>query len=100
MQEGAHDAARDVAVGLLRIDQHVEPEPVTHGAEALGDQFRVTLRCAELREEFLGFIFVRFRPGGAGVAERFAPYRAEMEVYRTTEMVSRGTGWLCDIAVT
>ena len=33
------------------------------------------------------------------VAERFAPYRAEMEAYRTTEMVSRGTGWQCDIPV-
>jgi phenylpropionate dioxygenase-like ring-hydroxylating dioxygenase large terminal subunit len=42
---------------------------------------------------------VRFKPGGAGVAERFAPYRAEMEAYRTAEMVSRGTGWLSDIAV-
>jgi phenylpropionate dioxygenase-like ring-hydroxylating dioxygenase large terminal subunit len=50
-------------------------------------------------EEFLGFVFVRFKPGGAGVAERFAPYRAEMEAYRTVEMVSRGTGWHCDIAV-
>jgi len=50
-------------------------------------------------EEFLGFVFVRFKPGGMSIAERFAPYRAEMEIYRTTEMVSRGTGWLCDIAV-
>jgi phenylpropionate dioxygenase-like ring-hydroxylating dioxygenase large terminal subunit len=50
-------------------------------------------------EEFLGFVFVRFKPGGMSVAERLAPYRAEMERYRTVEMVSRGTGWLCDIAV-
>lgn len=50
-------------------------------------------------EAFLGFVFVRFKPGGVSVAERFAPYRAEMEAYRTTEMISRGTGWYCDIAV-
>jgi phenylpropionate dioxygenase-like ring-hydroxylating dioxygenase large terminal subunit len=50
-------------------------------------------------EDFLGFIFVRFKPGGAGVAERFRPYRAEMENYRTAEMLSLGTGWHCDIDV-
>ena len=50
-------------------------------------------------EDYLGFIFVRFKPGGAGVAERFRPYRAEMESYRTREMVSMGTGWHCDIPV-
>jgi phenylpropionate dioxygenase-like ring-hydroxylating dioxygenase large terminal subunit len=50
-------------------------------------------------EEFLGFIFVRFKPGGAGVAERFRPYRAEMETYRTAEMHSMGTGWHCDLDV-
>ena len=50
-------------------------------------------------EEFLGFVFVRFKPGGLSVAERFASYRTEMKAYRTAEMVSRGTGWLCDIAV-
>lgn len=50
-------------------------------------------------EEFLGFVFVRFKPGGLSVAERFASYRTEMKTYRTAEMVSRGAGWLCDIAV-
>jgi phenylpropionate dioxygenase-like ring-hydroxylating dioxygenase large terminal subunit len=50
-------------------------------------------------EEVLGFVFVRFKPGGAPVAERFAPYRAEMAAYRTAEMVSRGTGWHCELAV-
>jgi phenylpropionate dioxygenase-like ring-hydroxylating dioxygenase large terminal subunit len=50
-------------------------------------------------EEFLGFVFVRFKPGGPSVAERFAPYRAEMEAYRTTEMVSREIGWHADIPV-
>jgi phenylpropionate dioxygenase-like ring-hydroxylating dioxygenase large terminal subunit len=50
-------------------------------------------------EEFLGFVFVRFKPGGASIAERFGPYRAEMEAYRTGEMISRRAGWHCDIAV-
>jgi phenylpropionate dioxygenase-like ring-hydroxylating dioxygenase large terminal subunit len=50
-------------------------------------------------EEFLGFVFVRFKPGGQSVAERYAPYRAEMEAYRTAEMHSMGTGWQCDLDV-
>jgi phenylpropionate dioxygenase-like ring-hydroxylating dioxygenase large terminal subunit len=62
------------------------------------DKTEFSLRPIEV-EEFLGFVFVRFRPGGMSIAERFAPYRAEMEVYRTAEMVSRGTGWHCDLAV-
>jgi phenylpropionate dioxygenase-like ring-hydroxylating dioxygenase large terminal subunit len=62
------------------------------------DKAEFGLRPLEV-EEFLGFIFVRFKPGGQSVAERFAPYRAEMEAYRTAEMVSRGTGWQCEIAV-
>jgi len=62
------------------------------------DKTEFGLRPLEV-EDFLGFIFVRFKPGGAGVAERFRPYRAEMEHYRTTEMQSMGTGWQCDIDV-
>ncbi|HVT50291.1 MAG TPA: aromatic ring-hydroxylating dioxygenase subunit alpha [Dongiaceae bacterium] len=50
-------------------------------------------------EDFLGFIFIRFKPGGASVAERFRPYRAEMESYRTAEMHFIGTGWHCDLEV-
>jgi phenylpropionate dioxygenase-like ring-hydroxylating dioxygenase large terminal subunit len=62
------------------------------------DRSEFGLRTIEV-EEFLGFIFVRFKPGGASVAERFAPYRTEMEAYCTADMVSRGVGWQCDIAV-
>jgi len=62
------------------------------------DKAEFGLKAIEI-EEFLGFVFVRFKPGGVSIAERFAPYRAEMEAYRTAEMVSRGTGWQCDIAV-
>ncbi|HVO01131.1 MAG TPA: aromatic ring-hydroxylating dioxygenase subunit alpha [Candidatus Cybelea sp.] len=67
------------------------------------DKAEFGLKAIEV-EEFLGFVFARFKPpldrrGGTSVAERFAPYRTEMEAYRTTEMVSRGTGWHCEIAV-
>jgi phenylpropionate dioxygenase-like ring-hydroxylating dioxygenase large terminal subunit len=50
-------------------------------------------------EDYLGFVFLRFRPGGAGVAKRFAPYRAEMAAYRTEAMQSFGTGWHVDIDI-
>lgn len=50
-------------------------------------------------EVYLGFVFIRFRAGGAGVAERFAPYHDEMKAYRTEEMECLGTGWHCDIPV-
>ena len=62
------------------------------------DKAEFGLKAIEI-EEFLGFVFVRFKPGRGSVAERFAPYREEMEAYRTAEMVSRGTGWHCEIAV-
>jgi phenylpropionate dioxygenase-like ring-hydroxylating dioxygenase large terminal subunit len=41
-------------------------------------------------EVFLGFIFVRQRPGGPSVAEMMAPYRAELEPYRLPELVPQG----------
>jgi phenylpropionate dioxygenase-like ring-hydroxylating dioxygenase large terminal subunit len=50
-------------------------------------------------EVYLGFVFVRFRGGGAGVAERFAPYHQEMQAYRTEEMESLGTAWHSEIPV-
>jgi len=62
------------------------------------DKAEFGLRPIEV-EEFLGFVFVRFKPGGASIADRFAPYRAEMEAYRTSEMVSREIGWHADISV-
>jgi phenylpropionate dioxygenase-like ring-hydroxylating dioxygenase large terminal subunit len=62
------------------------------------DKSEYGLRSLEV-EEFLGFVFVRFKAGGPSVAERFAPYRAEMETYRTTEMLSFGTGWHVDLPI-
>ena len=41
-------------------------------------------------EIFLGFIFVRFRPGGPGIAEMMAPVAQEMALYRIEEMQPLG----------
>lgn len=41
-------------------------------------------------EVFLGFIFVRQRPGGPSVAEMMAPYVTELEQYRLPELVPQG----------
>jgi phenylpropionate dioxygenase-like ring-hydroxylating dioxygenase large terminal subunit len=38
-------------------------------------------------EIWMGFVFVRFREGAASVAERMAPYAAEIARYRFAEMV-------------
>jgi phenylpropionate dioxygenase-like ring-hydroxylating dioxygenase large terminal subunit len=62
------------------------------------DKREYGLRPIEV-EEFLGFVFIRFKSGGPSVAERFAPYRAEMEAYRTREMLSFGTGWQVDLPI-
>ncbi|MFO1436364.1 MAG: SRPBCC family protein [Gammaproteobacteria bacterium] len=37
-------------------------------------------------EVYLGFIFLRFTPGGLSVAEQFAPYGEEFTLYRTADM--------------
>lgn len=44
-------------------------------------------------EVFLGFVFVRFRPGGPAVADRLGEYRAELEHYRLEEMQPLDEGW-------
>lgn len=51
--------------------------------------------CNRLRplemENFLGFIFVRFVPGGPSLAEQFAPYLSEIEHYRFPELQPLGS---------
>jgi phenylpropionate dioxygenase-like ring-hydroxylating dioxygenase large terminal subunit/AcrR family transcriptional regulator len=39
-------------------------------------------------EVFMGFVFIRFKPGGASVAERFAPVAGELAPYRFEDMES------------
>jgi phenylpropionate dioxygenase-like ring-hydroxylating dioxygenase large terminal subunit/AcrR family transcriptional regulator len=41
-------------------------------------------------EIWMGFVFIRFGGGGMPVAERFAPYEAELKLYRLDEMVPVG----------
>src|ERR1700722_5175446 len=41
-------------------------------------------------EVFLGFVFVRQRPGGPSVAEMMEPYRAELEPHRLPDLVPQG----------
>ena len=49
------------------------------------DKSRFSLKQLEL-EVFLGFIFIRYVPGGPSVAECFAPIADEFKAYRTEEM--------------
>jgi phenylpropionate dioxygenase-like ring-hydroxylating dioxygenase large terminal subunit len=50
------------------------------------------LRTVDL-EVFMGFVFVRFRSGGPGVAERLAPFAEELSHYRLDEMVACSELW-------
>lgn len=62
------------------------------------DKTQFGLRPLEL-EVFLGFVFVRFRRGGPSIAERLAPYRAELAAYRLEEMEPFGPAWRVDPGV-
>jgi len=51
-------------------------------------------------ETCLGFVFVRFRPGGPSLAERLAPYLPELASYGLEEMEPRGNAvWQVDYEV-
>lgn len=41
-------------------------------------------------EIFLGFVFIRFKPGGPSVAKQFAPYLPEIEHYRFEDLQPLG----------
>jgi phenylpropionate dioxygenase-like ring-hydroxylating dioxygenase large terminal subunit/AcrR family transcriptional regulator len=47
-------------------------------------------------EIWMGFVFIRFGGSGMSVAERFAPYEAELKLYRLDEMVPVGALTLQD----
>jgi carnitine monooxygenase subunit len=53
------------------------------------DLDRTSLVPLEL-EVFLGFIFVRQKPGGPTVADMMQPYRAELDQFRLPELVPQG----------
>jgi phenylpropionate dioxygenase-like ring-hydroxylating dioxygenase large terminal subunit len=48
-------------------------------------------------EVFMGFVFVRLRPGGPSVAERMAPHAAELAHYRFEDMQPIADFWIGDI---
>lgn len=49
-------------------------------------------------EVFLGFVFIRLAPGGPSVAERYAPYAAELAPHRLEELVPIAEAWDGEIA--
>ena len=50
-------------------------------------------------EIWQGFVFVKFREGGPSVAERMAPYAAELAQYRLEEMEPRDKPYFIEIPV-
>lgn len=48
-------------------------------------------------EVFSGFVFLRFESGGPSVAERYAPYAAELAAHRIEEMVPITDYWIGEI---
>jgi phenylpropionate dioxygenase-like ring-hydroxylating dioxygenase large terminal subunit/AcrR family transcriptional regulator len=62
------------------------------------DRSQFGLKPIEL-EVWLGFVFVRFRPGAASVAERMAPHRSELAHYRIEQMVPLAEMWVHDVGI-
>jgi phenylpropionate dioxygenase-like ring-hydroxylating dioxygenase large terminal subunit/AcrR family transcriptional regulator len=50
-------------------------------------------------ELFMGFVFIRYAPGGPSVAERMAPYAAELAHYRMADMIPCSELWEEDAPV-
>ncbi|MFO1032947.1 MAG: aromatic ring-hydroxylating dioxygenase subunit alpha [Hyphomicrobiales bacterium] len=63
------------------------------------DKHAFGLRSVEM-EVWMGFIFIRFKPGPQGtVAETLAPYAAEMAAHQPETMVAAGNVWLAELPV-
>ena len=62
------------------------------------DRAQYGLKPIEL-ENFMGFLFVRFRGGEPSVAERMAPHAAELAHYRLDEMVPLDEPWTHDVPI-
>ena len=62
------------------------------------DRSKFGLKPIEL-EVYLGFVFVRFSPGEGTVAERMAPYHAELSHYRFEQMVPLADLWEHDVEI-
>lgn len=61
-------------VGVPFHDEYEHFDPATHAL--------VPLEC----DSFMGFVFVRFEPGGPSLADTMAPAAAEMALYRIETM--------------
>lgn len=62
------------------------------------DRTQYGLKPIEL-ENFMGFLFVRFRGGEPSVAARMAPHVAELSHYRLDRMVPLGKTWTHDLPI-
>ena len=62
------------------------------------DRTQYGLKPIEL-ENFMGFLFVRFRGGEPSVAERMAPHVAELAHYRLDQMVPLDEPWTNDVPI-
>ena len=62
------------------------------------DRQQFGLKPIEL-EVWMGLVFVRFRAGEPAVAERMAPYAAELAHYRIEQMVPLGELWHRDLDI-
>ncbi len=62
------------------------------------DRTQYGLKPIEL-ENFMGFLFIRFRGGEPSVAERMAPHAAELSRYRLDEMVPLDEPWTRDLPI-
>ncbi len=62
------------------------------------DRSKFGLKPLEV-EVFFGMVFVRFRSGEAGVAERMEPHKAELERYRIEQMVPLDELWVHDVEI-
>jgi phenylpropionate dioxygenase-like ring-hydroxylating dioxygenase large terminal subunit/AcrR family transcriptional regulator len=62
------------------------------------DRTQYGLKPIEL-EDFMGFLFVRFRGGEPSVAERMAPHVAELAHYRLDQMVPLDEPWTNDVPI-
>ncbi len=62
------------------------------------DRSKFGLKPIEL-EVFVGMVFVRFRSGEPGVADRMEPHKAELAHYRIEQMVPLDDLWVHDVEI-
>ncbi len=76
------------------LDGTLKAVPSEAGFPGL-DKSSIALKAIDV-ETHRGFVYVKFRRGGPSVAERFAPYDAELAQYRFEDMEPYGAAWSAD----